>query len=84
MRLDKLTYTKPPSISYTDMAIWIDNNIYKTSFDEQMCYEYLYHLANMLAAQYRYFDDNQTYDEFSLYAASKLYLRLTDRRQKTG
>ena len=79
-----MTYIKPPNISYTDMAIWIDEHAYQDMFDEEQLYEYLYHLANMLANKYSYFKSADAYDQFALFTASRLYMRLVDERQKTG
>lgn len=76
-----MTYTKPTNVSYTDMCIWIDNNVYTDTCDDLKLYEYLYHLANMLAHEHKYFIKYEYYDEFALYSASKLFMRLRDPRQ---
>ena len=63
------------------MCIWIDSNVYTDTCDELKLYEYLYHLANMLAHEHKYFIKYEYYDEFALYSASKLFMRLRDPRQ---
>ena len=42
-------YNKPKSLSYTDICIWIDNNAYADSCDDEKLFEYLYYLTGMLA-----------------------------------
>ena len=71
-----MMYKKPKDISYTAMCIYIDNNIY-SEYDENLVYEYLYHLSKMLAIKHKYFHSAEDYDNFSLFAASTLFLRLT-------
>ena len=78
-----MTYFKPKDITYTQMCIYIDNNVYNESFDENLIYEYLYHIILMLARQKKYFRNSYTYDTFGLYSATKLYMRLVDDRQFT-
>jgi hypothetical protein len=70
-----MTYNKPKNVSYTDMAIFFDKNIKKPSRNDNLLYEYLYHLIYMLANKARYFHDFQDYDEFAMYAAGKIYMR---------
>ncbi len=71
-----MTYTKPENIRYVDMAIWIDTHAYTNDSNENLLYEYLYHLANMLAHKHSYFTTSEDYDQFALYTASKLFSRL--------
>lgn len=76
-----MTYNKPEAVSYTDMAIWIDSNVYEDDIDDQKLYEYLYHLSCMLANQNSYFKCARDYDEFGLFAASRLFARLKNKKQ---
>lgn len=76
-----MTYHKPKDVRYVDMCIYIDNNIYNGTYDEEVVFKYLYLLVHMLAIQAGYFKKYSNYDEFSIYAATQLYLRLTDPRQ---
>ena len=63
------------------MAIWIDENAYLEACDDNKLYEYLYHLVLMLAHQHKYFNRVEYYDEFGLYSASKLFMRLRNPKQ---
>ena len=65
------------------MAVYIDNFIYKpkSERDDAKIYEYLYHITYMLACKAKMFQKGSDYDEFSLYAASKVYGRLINERQ---
>lgn len=73
-------YTKPHNLKYTDMAIWIDQNAYKEDCDDQQMYEYLYHIMSMLAFTGKYFKTFEEYDEFSLFAATTIFMRYRDDR----
>ena len=75
-----MTFAKP-DIRYVDMCIYVDENVYKEDFDGQLIYEYLYHIIMMLSMKRNYFDRVGDHDDFSLYAASIYYMRLTDKRQ---
>lgn len=76
-----MTYTKPDDVTYTQMAMWIDDNVYSKTVDESLLYEYLYHLSNMLAGQLSYFSTALEYDHFALYCASRLFQRLFNPKQ---
>jgi len=69
------TYSKPKNVSYTEMAMFFDKHIKKPNRDDNLLYEYVYHIVYMLANKSKYFHDYQDYDEFSLYAANKIYMR---------
>jgi len=70
-----------PDIRYVDMCIYIDNNAYTSKCENDLIYEYLYHIIMMLSVKWDYFDSVKTADDFSLYAASVYYMRLKDKRQ---
>ena len=70
-----MTYKRDPRVKFTDMCIYIDENIYKDTFDEQKCYEYMYHIFYTLAVKDRFFNSAEDYDKYSLFAATRLYLR---------
>lgn len=76
-----MIYKKDPKVRYVDMCKYIDDHIYTDSYDEKLVYEYLYHLTAMLAAKKRFFNNSKDYDEFGLYCATRLMLRLVDKRQ---
>ena len=71
-----MMYKKPKDISYTDMCIYIDTHIYD-DYDEQTVFEYLYHIMRMLATKHGYFKTTKDYEDFALYGASSLFMRLT-------
>lgn len=75
------TYEKPKDVTYTEMAIWIDNNVYSGSFDIETCYKYLYLLCYMLTVRLGFFRYEKDIDEFSLFVATSLYKRLTNKKQ---
>ena len=70
-----MTYQKPADLTYTDMCIYFDNNIYKSNRDDTLLFQYLYHVIYMLASKSRYFREFSDYDDFAIYAASRLYMR---------
>ena len=74
-------FTKPKDVRYVDMAIWVDEHAYEEDCDSETLYEYLYHLAGMLAYKRALCNSSQEYDDFATYSASKYFLRLTDKRQ---
>lgn len=76
-----MTYKKPSSVSYTEMAIYVDENIYKPDCDGQKCFEYLYHLFYMLAVKSKFFIHSKDYDEYALYGATQVYLRYQNGRK---
>lgn len=80
-----MTYHKPANMKYTDMCIYFDAHIYKSNRDENLLYQYLYHVCYMLASKGRYFKNFDDYDTFALYASSRLYLRYpsTDKCEDT-
>jgi hypothetical protein len=57
------------------MAIFFDKNIKQPNREDNLLYEYLYHLVYMLANKAKYFHNYEDYDEFALYAAGKIYMR---------
>lgn len=69
-------YNKPKNIRYVDMAIYIDDNVRKEDADDELIFEYLYHLAKMLAYKRSFFKESQKYEDFSIYLASKMLMRL--------
>lgn len=74
-------YIKPKDVTYTQMAIWIDTHVYEPNLDVEKLYQYLYLIVEMLSYKAHYFEDAKDYNEFSLYTATQLYLRLTNKKQ---
>ena len=76
-----MIFEKDPKVRYVDMAIYIDNHIYTDNYDAEKVYQYLYFLIYMLAKKKKYFDSEKSYDDFSLWFATKMFVRLTDKKQ---
>lgn len=74
-------FKKPRGVRYTQMAMWIDENIHKDEFDENKAFEYMYLLAQMLAYKHQYFRDPNDYEGFSCYLAYAVYTRLSDKNK---
>lgn len=76
-----MTFKKPPGLKYTDMAIYIDEHVYTKDCNENLVYEYLYHIINMLARKSQFFKTAAHYDAFALQSATRAYLRLKSIKQ---
>lgn len=74
-------YRKPSDVSYTQMCIWIDEHVYSDDCDDEKLFEYLYHITNMLAYKRRFFEKSAYYDDYAIYAATRIFMRLKDKRQ---
>ena len=76
-----MTYKKDPDITYNQMAMYIDANIYTEDPDIELIYQYMYHIIYMLSKHYKYFKHNEDYDKFALFMAGQLYIRYTNKDQ---
>lgn len=79
-----MLYKKPKDVSYTDMAIYIDDHIYnkeKTFTEIDTIYKYMYFLFYMVACKNRYFNNLEDYDQYAIFSANRLYMRYSDERQ---
>lgn len=76
-----VTYKKPSGLTYTDMAIWIDQNAYKEDCDDNLLFEYLYHLVKINAIKAKLFEKHTYYEDFSIEGATHYYFRLKNKRQ---
>lgn len=74
-------YKKPADVSYTQMCIWIDEHAYSDDCDDEKLFEYLYHIMNMLAYKRRFFEKSAYYDDYAIYAATRIFMRLKNKRQ---
>ncbi len=67
---------------YSRMAIYFDAHIYDDPVvrDDDLLYRYLYHICYMLACKGKFFqflpNSFEKYDEFALYMATRIYMRL--------
>lgn len=77
-----MLYKKPPNMRYTQMCMFIDNNI--RSEDKRVketCFEYLWHIFYILAVKQKMFKNARDYDEYALYGATQVYLRYQKENQ---
>ena len=63
------------------MAIYIDKHIYSEECDKELIFKYLYFLISMLAFKSSYFNKQSDYEDFSIFAASYVYEKLTDKKR---
>lgn len=79
-----MIYVKPKNVTYTQMAMFIDEHAYdENASDEQnnLIFEYIFHIVEMLAYKSKFFSRYQYYEDFALYVASSVYLRLKNPKQ---
>lgn len=76
-----MIFKKPEDVSYTQMCIYIDDNVYTEDCDMTLVYEYLYHITYMLARHAKLFKQNHYYDDFAIFVANRVYFRLTNKKQ---
>lgn len=72
-------FKKPENVRYVDMCIYIDSIERRgnpTEKELSTIYEYLYHLSKMLAYQHKYFKKTEYYEDFGLYMANQVLIRL--------
>ena len=79
-----MIYQKPKDVTYTQMAMFIDKHAYdenSTNELNNLIFEYIYHLVEMLAYKAKFFNRYSYYDDFAIYVASSVYLRLKNPKQ---
>ena len=76
-----MIYKMPPDTKYTDLCIYIDTHVYQPNHDADRIFQYIYLIATMLAQKHNLFERPQYYDEFGLFVARKVYLRLINKKQ---
>lgn len=79
-----MQYKKPKDVRYVDMAIWIDHNAYKediTEDDDLQLFEYLFHIARMLAVKSGYFRRTEYFDDFGTFFATWMFMRYKNVKQ---
>lgn len=73
-----------PDVRYVDMCIYIDKHAYDENPTEEVentIFQYLYFLCHMFASKGQFFDKTEYYDDFSIYAATQLFMRLRNPKQ---
>ena len=78
-----MTYTRPKDVTITAMCIYIDDHIYNGDYNEELVFEYLYHIVYSLSCKDKFFSRFEDYDAFALFCATKIFMRLIDKRQFT-
>lgn len=74
-----MLYKKPKNLKYTTMCMYIDKKVAEGSLNDeeaQIVFEYLYHIAFMLAHKHKYFKESHYYEEFAIYLATDMINRL--------
>lgn len=70
-----MIYKKDPKIKYWEMAKYIDDHIREKDCDEQLIFEYMYHLFYVLSVKAKMFKCSADYDNYALYGATQLFVR---------
>ncbi len=68
-------------IKFTEMAMYVDNNVYEQGCDKELILAYLIKLAGMLAHKAKIFTDSTMYQDFAHFLAYIVYERMFNRRQ---
>lgn len=76
-----MLFKKPNTLKYVDLAIYIDNNAYREGRDDNLIFQYLYHLFYILAVKKCYFKKMEDYDNYAIYGAEEVYKRLINPKQ---
>ena len=74
-----MLFQKPKDMKYTDMCIYVDKIVARgnpTEAEQNTIFQYLYHIAFMLAHKQKYFNASHYYDEFAIYFATSVMQRL--------
>lgn len=72
---------KQSKVRCVDMCIYIDENVYKENHDIEKIFDYLCHLFYVFSKKKKFFWTEKDYESFSIYAGSRIYLRLTSPKQ---
>lgn len=76
-----MIYNRPRNVTNTQMCIYIDNHIYTDDYNVDLVFQYLYFLSLSLSYQMKLFVNRKYYDDFAIYVATRVYLRLTSKKQ---
>lgn len=64
-----------------DLCIYVDNNAYNPDVDKEQLFDALYNIAYSVSFKHKMLPKFEDYEPFALFAASKLYMRLTNPKQ---
>ena len=70
-----MLFNKSKNVTYTQMAMFFDENFWSDNPDEDTCYKYIYLLSHMLARKREYFRTFEDYDYFARYCATLVFSR---------
>ena len=70
-----MTYPRP-KMKYVEMAKYFDDHIADEEKDEYLLYCCVYHLVYMLACRKKYFTNLEEYDNYAIFVANKVYMRV--------
>lgn len=68
-------------ISIVDMCKYIEANIYKEKYNEDLIFGYLKTIVKSLALHKGFFKNIQDYEPYSIMTATRVFLRLTNKKQ---
>lgn len=74
-----------PDLSYVEMCMYIDENIYRqglTECEENTLFQYMYLIIHMLAYKRQYFHSMKQYEDFAVYGATRIYMRYQTSKQE--
>lgn len=71
-----MTFKRPQNITLTQMAQWVDANMYQDTCDEETLSEYMYHLIYSYSHKHINYRDYEQLDDFCLYCCSRLFVRI--------
>ena len=85
---------KPSNLKYTDLCIYVDNTVYNrddnnvpislremTLAEQEKVYNYIYNIIGALTTKKKLFPNFKYIEEFSIEAATNVFLRLTNPKQ---
>lgn len=76
-----MIFNRPRNITNTQMCIYIDDNIYTNEYDEELVFQYLYFIILSLSYKMKLFVNRKYYDDFAIFGATRVFLRLINKRQ---
>lgn len=79
-----MVFEKPKDMKYTDLCIYIDKNAYSKDCNDELLYEYIWLLVDMLSRKRKYFLDKQVHEQFCFYASNYIYFRIKKPKLKNG
>lgn len=79
---NKVIFKTTPKCSLTEMAQWVDQELYLQDTSQEVLVEYLYRLIYFNFKTHNTFTNEETYDDFCLYCVSKVLTRLNNSKEE--